>query len=145
LPGFVSMDQPACVGRVERARDLRDDRRRALAAECSVRADDSLQIGALDVPHRDVQGAVDLVGIEDRDDVRVIDRGGELGFTKEPVPEPLAPRELGRQQLERNPASQTDVLGKVDGAHASPADDALDPVAAELRPDTCVLDHRSWF
>ena len=60
-------------------------------------SDRLLEVGPLDVAHRDVQDAVGLVGVVDRNDVRMVDRRGELGFTQEPIVKPLAPGELGRR------------------------------------------------
>ena len=115
---------------------------RATASSRPASRIDLLQVGALDVAHRDEQDAVGLVRVVDRHDVRVVDRSGELRFAEEPVAEPLAVRELGREQLERHLASEPDVLGEVDHAHAAPPDHALDPVATELGPDPRVLGHR---
>jgi hypothetical protein len=93
--------------------------------------------------HRDVQDALGLVRVVDRNDVRMVDRRRELRFAEEPIVAPLALGEVGREDLERHLASQPDVFGQVDDAHAASADHALDSVAGELRSDPRFLDHRA--
>ena len=45
--------------------------------------DQRLQAGAVHVAHREVEDAVDLVGVVDRDHVRVVERRGELRLAEE--------------------------------------------------------------
>ena len=53
-------------------------RARALAARARPRArSERAQVGALDVAHRDVELALVLARVVDRDHVRVVDRGRE--------------------------------------------------------------------
>jgi hypothetical protein len=97
-----------------------------------------LQVVAVDETHRDVQHAVGLARLVDRDHVRVVERGCELGLAQEPLPEPLVLGELRRQELEGDIALQARVMGAVDDAHATASDERLDPVAEELGADTLV-------
>ena len=64
------------MGGVEGLRDLGDDRERLRGLEPPSPAS-SAEVGAVDVAHGDVQHAVGLAGFVDRDDVRVVERGGE--------------------------------------------------------------------
>ena len=91
----VAVHEAARVRRVERARDLRADR----AAPAPGRAAPSLRSSArrsraLDVAHRQVQPAVGLAGVVDRDDVRVLERRCELGLAQEALAEALVQGEL---------------------------------------------------
>ena len=51
----------------------------------ALRAQERLEVGALDVAHGDEQAAVGLAGLVDRDDVRMVDRRRELGLAQEPL------------------------------------------------------------
>ena len=93
----------------------------------------AVHVLAADEAHRDEQHAVGLAGLEDRDDVGVVHRGRGPGFPDEPLPERLVPGQSGRQDLERDPAVQPDVVGPVDHGHAAPADLLHHLVAADLR------------
>jgi hypothetical protein len=75
----------------------------------------------------------------------MVDRGRQPGLAQEPISEPLAVRELGREQLEGNPPLQPGVLGQVHHAHADPTDHPVDAEAGELGPDARVLGHRGGF
>ena len=92
-----------------------------------------------DVAHRDVEDPVGLAGVEDRDDVRVVEAGCELGLAQEPLAESSVVGELGREQLERRASLEADLLGQVDDAHPAPADQPLDPVARKGAADPLVL------
>ena len=84
---------------VERCGDLGDDRHGVGGVEGSL-AEQCLQVGALDVAHRDEDAPVCLSGFVDRDDVRVVERGGELGLGQEPLPEVAVLGQLGREELQ---------------------------------------------
>ena len=98
-------------------------------------ADQRLQIGPLDVSHRDVQQTVVLARVVDRDDVRVVDRGRQPRLSDEPLAEGVVLGEVGAQHLERHLVPEPHVVGPVDHAHAAPPEHALDPVGGELRAD----------
>src|ERR1019366_8295908 len=84
-----------------------------------------------DVAHRDEQGTARLAGLEDRDDVRMIDGRGGPGFPDEPLPEGIVPGEFGCQYLQRDPAAQPDVACAVHDGHSALADLLSDLVAAD--------------
>src|SRR6266536_2681286 len=71
-------------------------------------------------------------GGEQRDDVRVLQRGGELRLTAEPV-DVHAGAELGRQHLDHHAPPQTELLGEVHAAHAAAAELLLEAVRAAER------------
>ena len=50
----------------------------AFGVERPLAAQQLPQVGSLDVAHRDEQGAVRLAGLEDRDDVRVVERSASF-------------------------------------------------------------------
>ena len=131
----VPVHEPAEVRRVERPRDLRADLRdRPVEVEPGLVGEDRAQIPALDVAHRDEQHALDLARVVDRDDVRVLDRGGLGRFAGEPLAKRVVLGELGGQDLQRHIPVEAQVAGQVDHAHAAATDDAFDAVVAELRP-----------
>ncbi len=131
------------MGRVERAPRLVEHRDGALEIERPVTLDELAEVGALDVPHRDVGDPARLPGVVDRDDVRVVDPGHELRLADEPLPEVAVLGQLGRERLQRGLAAEQRVRGLVDEPHAAAAEEALDAVRAELAARLEVLDHRA--
>ena len=63
---------------VERTRHLLDVEERLPERERPFLLDQRPEVATLDVAHRDVQMALGLAGVVDRDDVRVVEAGGEL-------------------------------------------------------------------
>ena len=100
-----------------------------------------LQVAPLDVAHGDEQDVARPAGLVDRDDVRVVDRRGQLRLAQEPVAERFIAGEALGEQLESDPPLEPEVLGQVDDAHAAPAQQRLDPVAGELGADLRVIAH----
>jgi hypothetical protein len=131
----VPMHQPAFVRGVERARHLLDELECSRRYERAFGMQQRLQVGALDVAHRDVEQAVDLARLVDGDDVRVIEGGGELRLAQEAQAKALVLREAGRQELQRNLPLQPRIVGQIDDAHAPMAEHALDAVARKLGAD----------
>ena len=58
-----------------------------------------LEVAALHVAHRDVEQVVDLAGLVDRDDVRVVDRGGQLRLAQEALAERSSSASSGASSL----------------------------------------------
>ena len=85
----VAVQQPAVVRVVERARDGGDDGADVLDGHPLAVAllDQVRRVGALDVVHRDPQLALELAAVVHRDDVRMPQRGGQVGFPVESLPE----------------------------------------------------------
>ena len=121
--------------RIERVRDLAADRERAGGVERALRAQERPEVRALDEAHREVEAAVDVAGVVDRNDVRVLERHRELRLAREALVEALVERELGRDQLQRDRSLQAQVVGAVDDAHPAPADQLLDAIAEEVGSD----------
>ena len=137
------MDEALRVRRVERARDLVEDVQGTLERQRAIRVEVLAQVGAIDVAHGDVVVAVRLVGLVDRDDVRVVDASGHARFAYKALAEALVLRELGREQLERHLPAEVHVLGAVDDAHAATPYVVLDPVRTEVRSNLHLRHHVS--
>src|SRR5436309_11808909 len=105
---YVAMDEVPVVRSVEGRRGLFDDRKRLVEAEAPSLCDQRLQIVAVDVAHRDVEQAIGLSGVVDRDDVGVLDRRDQLRLTDEPISEARVLGEVGRKDLERGYARKTE-------------------------------------
>ena len=71
----------------------------------------------------------------------MVDRRGQLRLPQEALTERLVLGEAGSQQLERNPPFEPQILGQVHDAHASPAEQRVDPVTGELGADPGVVAH----
>ena len=103
----VAVHEAARVGGVECVRDLaRRSRPRAPASSAPSRAQQRLEVGPVDVAHRDEQAPVDLAGLVDRDDVRVVEAGREPRLPQQPLAEALVLRESRGQHLERDRAAR---------------------------------------
>ena len=103
------------------------------------RAQHAGEVLALDVLHRQVEQPVDLAGVVDRDDVRVLQGGGDPRLAREALAEARGLGEVGRDDLDGGPAPEVEVLGAVDHAHAAAADPLLDPVAGDHRAEARVI------
>ena len=68
--------------------------------------------------------------------------GRELRLAQEALPEALVVRELGREQLERDPPPVR-VLGEVDGAHRALREQLTDPESADDAAGRTLDAHRS--
>ena len=89
---------------------------------------------AFDELHRVVVDAAFAADRVDRDDVRVVERGGGAGFVLE-AGQLLAVEHRGeRQHLQRDAAAEGELLGFVDDAHAAAADFAQDAKVAQRCP-----------
>ena len=92
----------------------------------------AVQLGAerlaVDERHHVVEEAVGGAGVEERQDVRVLQRGGGLDFHHEPLGADDG-GQLRLQDLERHLAVVLEVLGQVHGGHAALAELPLDQIA----------------
>jgi hypothetical protein len=130
----VAVHQPLGVRGVERVRHLPDDRKRAPHRQRAVPAQRLAEVAG-HVPHGDEERAVRLACVVDRDDGRMVQRGGEPRLAHEPLPEGFVVRELRREDLEGHADAEPRVLGPVDDAHATAAQERLDAVTGELGSD----------
>ena len=134
------MHEAARVGRIQGARQLRENAYRVRRVKTApLKA--FVQITPFDVSHSDEEVVPGRTGLEDRDDVRMVDRRGQLRLAQEAVAERLVLGEAGSEQLERNPPLEPQIFGQVDDAHATPAEQRFDPVAGELGTDPRVVGH----
>jgi hypothetical protein len=124
--------QAAGVRRIQGLGHLRDDvdgprgRQRTVALQ---------QFGQVDTTHQrhvDVELAVDLAVVVDRDDVRLGQPRGELRFPAESRLERGVRAEPGRQALERHRPLSNRVERPKDLPHTSDADEFFQSVRAEL-------------
>ena len=69
----------------------------------------------------------EIAGREHRDDVRLLQSGGNKKFAAKPLERQFA-SQLGRQHLERHAAAQRHLLGSEYTTHAAPAQFSLEPV-----------------
>ena len=128
------MDEPLGVCRIERRPDLPDDVRRTRRRQRTLREQVGERLPSYQ-PHVDVEMAVDLAPVVDRDHMRFLqDRGGSRLALK-PCPEALVAGVLVGQDLQRDGASLVGVVGLVHLTHPAPADQARDGVLAERRAD----------
>ena len=88
-----------------------------------------LDVGALDVLHRDVAHAAVLAVVVDAAHVAVRDLARELDLVAEALGHLAGVRELGAQHLDRHRLVELAVVGLVDHAHAALAERAQDLVA----------------
>jgi hypothetical protein len=76
--------------------------------------------------HNDERAAIVVSNFMNRADVRMIDGRRGSGFALEPLQRDGIPRQIIRQKLQRNFASQLEILGAIHQAHTA---------CAELRHD----------
>ena len=136
----VAMHKTARVGRIQGARHLRDDADRVRRVQTAA-LQALLEVTPLDVAHGDEEDVLGRPGLVDRDDVRMVDRRGQLRLAQEAVTERLVLGEARSQQLERDLPLEPQILGQVDDAHAAQAQQRLDPIAGELGADPRVVAH----
>ena len=136
----IPVHETARMGRIQGACQLCED------ADCVRRVQTAalqalVQVTPLDVAHGDEEEIVGRPSLIDRDDVRMVDRRGQLRLVQEAVTERFVHGEAGGQQLQRDAPLEPQILGQVDDAHATPAQQGLDPIAGELGADPRVLAH----
>ena len=100
----VAMHEAARVSRIEGARDLREDADRVRRVQAAVFEAFS-EVTPLDVAHGDEEEFLGRPGLVDRDDVRMVDRRGQLRLVEEAVAERFVLGEAGSEQLERDAAA----------------------------------------
>ena len=125
----VPVNEPAGVRGVQRSRDLVDDLHRLRRLDASL-PDDLRQIRAVDELHREVDATAFFPGMHDRDDVRVIQRGGQPRFAAKPGEELGVVGDVGVHHLDRDGPIEREVLRPVHRAHAAApgqADDGHSP------------------
>ena len=109
--------------------DLPRDPERLLNGELFLTCQTVAQRFAGDVGHHVEQQPVRLTGVVQRQDVGVIQPGGDLDLTQKPVG-PEGRRQLGAEHLDRHLTVMLDVAREIDRRHAAPSQLALDGIAA---------------
>ena len=120
---------------VERVGDVAQQVDGPLRAQPLLGVEHVAEIDPVDVFHRDVEQAVGLTGVEDRDDVGVVEARCCLRLTHEALAEAAIAGQVGGEHLERDDAGEVQVLGTEHHTHAAPARQRLDLVAGEFLPD----------
>ena len=124
----VTVDHAVAVGVVQGVGHGDGDLDRLVDAELRFAVELGAERLAVDERHHVVEEAVGGAGIEERQDVRVLQRGGGLDFHHEPVGADDG-GELGLEDLEGDLAIVLEILGQVHGGHAALAELPLDAVA----------------
>ena len=81
----VAVHQAVVVGDVERRGQLLDHPHRPRRAQRALALQDAMHVDTVDDRHYQIQPAVDLPGVINRDDVRFGQPGGGMGFTSKPL------------------------------------------------------------
>src|SRR5262249_44883482 len=137
----VAVHDAALVGEAGRAQDLDRQVDRGQQVERGLLADDLLERPPVQVLHRDVVGALPLAAVEDRDHVRVRERGGAGGLALEALHELGVLGEAAVQELEGDQARELHVLGAPHVGHPARAHPVQQPVAP-IDQLVVVLAHR---
>src|SRR4051794_29132883 len=119
------------MGGAERISDLCDQMGSPTWVEPALLRQKSLQAPAFDPAHGDEEQTLLLPSVVDRDDIRVVDRGGRLALSFKAGPEPRVARELRGKDLQGHGTAERHVCGPVDHAHAPTAGDGRDDVPGE--------------
>ncbi len=130
----------------ERLRRLARDPERVFDRELPLAAEPVAQALALDQRHGEPEPAGGLAGVEDGQDVRMLEPRGELDLAEEAL---RAERigELGVEHLERHRAVVPHVLREPDRSHAAAAELALEgvPVSQSRAQRRYRIRHGSLF
>ena len=98
-----------------------------------------MQVGAVDVAHRDVQPAALGAGVQNGHDVRMVDRCGDPALALEASTKHGIARVTGGDQFESDSPIECQVGRPVHNTHATAACDGIDPVPGERGADREVL------
>ena len=129
----VAVHETLLVCSVEGLCDLREKLDSPLWLQRAVFCNELGEVVTLDVAHGEKEQAVLISRLVDGDDVRMVERGRDLRLAEEALAEALVLGELGRDDLERDLAPETLLLGTVDGAHPPSADERFDLIAGDRR------------
>ena len=117
----VAVHDAARVRVVERVGDVATDAGRLRGREQVAAVEHRAEAPALEQLD-DHERLLVLAPVVDRHDVRVVQRGGDLGLGAEPAQEARVLREGGVQHLDRDPPAEADVFGRVDPPARTGAD-----------------------
>ena len=116
--------------RRERRGHLVQDRRRSLGIE-RPRPEQVLDAAASEEPHDEIGGIRLSPVVVERNDVRVLELGDDLRLALEATDEVRMVRELGRDRLDRDLASDLRLGGAIDHAERALADLLQEPIAPQ--------------
>ena len=149
----VAVDHAVAVGVVERPGDLGSDADRIADRELLLAVQPVPQRFALDERHHVVRGPVDFAGVDQAEDVGVLQVGDGLDLAEEPLGADHR-RELRPQHLDRDLAVVLQVLGEIHRRHAALPQLPLDAVAVgegggergrDRRHGWCKMLRRGWL
>jgi hypothetical protein len=126
------MDDPALVRVRQRAGDVAQHAHRLRNAHRARRSQARAQALALDERHRVEWHAGRFAGAEHGDDVRLLQRRGEPDLALEPLGAD-ALRELGREELDDDFATEARLVGQEDARHAAAAELLLEGIGGAER------------
>ena len=131
----VAVDDAVPVGVAQRVGHVAQDPQRLRHRQLAVPREPGLERLALDQRHGVEQQVVRLAGGEQRHDVGMLERRGELDLAPEPV-HAHGGRELRRQHLDHDLPAEARLLGDEHAAHGAAAQLALEQVAiGQGRPE----------
>ena len=129
----IAVDDAVAMGRPQGAGDLREHRRGAFGRQRPV--GERVGEGAgLDQAHHEVGGTRLTPVVVQRDDVRVLEPGDELGLGLEPADERRVVGELGPDHLDRHLAPDDRLVGAVDRPEGAAPELLAQLVAADRQP-----------
>src|SRR5688500_11933004 len=94
-------------------------------------SDDLVEACAVDETHVDVEPAVTLAEVVNRNDVRVLEARRAVRLSAEPSTEVLIARDIGWKELERHGAATTSIERPVNLAHPASPEEALEAVGPQ--------------
>ena len=145
----VAVHDPGAVRGGQCAGDLGEDRRGVVGAEPAAPADQLGQVGALDVLHHQPLVALPVDGlldqVEDRDDVGVVELGGQLGLALGAPRVGSDPAGSDADLLQGDRTPEDLVAAAPDGAHAAAADLGLERVPASDHPASLPPTHSTEY
>ena len=100
----VAMHEAARVGRIQGARHLREDADRVRRVQTAA-LQALFQVTPLDVAHGDEEEVLGRPGLVDRDDVRMVDRRGQLRLAQEAVTERFVLGEARQRAASARPSA----------------------------------------
>jgi len=130
------VDDLLAVRVIEGGRDRESVADRFVDGELVLALESLAQRLAFDVRHHVVEKSLDLSGIEERKDVRVIESRGDFDLAEKPLrPDRLG--ESGVKNFQRNDTLVFGVLREANGSHPTPTELAVNGVGgSEQLPDT---------